>query len=146
MNERKVKRKYRWNALIYDRLVARPTQALRREAVAKLALRPGDRVLDLGCGTGLSLPLLWDAVGESGVVYGAELSPDMLARARERVDAAARRNVRLLEVNAESLELPEPVDGILCFFTHDILLSPTALPRAVGFLGPGGRVVTAGSE
>jgi len=144
MDERAVKRKYRRNAVIYDRLVARPTQALRREAVARLELRPGDRVLDLGCGTGLSLPLLWEAVGESGVVYGADVSPDMLARARERVDAAARRNVRLLEVNAEFLELPEPVHGILCFFTHDILLSPTAPPRAVGFLAAGGRVVAAG--
>jgi demethylmenaquinone methyltransferase/2-methoxy-6-polyprenyl-1,4-benzoquinol methylase len=144
MDERAVKRKSRWNAVIYDGLVARPTEALRREAVARLALRPGDRVVDLGCGTGLSLPLLWEAVGESGVIYGAELSPDMLARARERIDAAARRNVRLLEVNAELLQLPEAVHGILCFFTHDILLSPAALPRAMGFLAPGGRVVAAG--
>jgi len=144
MDERGVRRKYRRNALVYDRLVARPTEALRREAVARLGLRPGDRVLDLGCGTGLSLPLLWEAVGESGVVYGADVSPDMLARARERVEAAGRRNVRLLEVNAEFLELPEPVHGILCFFTHDILLSPTALPRAVGFLAAGGRVAAAG--
>jgi len=144
MDERAVKRKYRRNALIYDRLVARPTEALRREAVARLALRPGERVLDLGCGTGLSLPLLWEAVGEAGVVYGADLSADMLARARERVAAAARTNVRLLEANADRLELPEPVDGILCFFTHDILLSPSALPRAFGFLAAGGRVAAAG--
>lgn len=144
MDARKVRRKYRRNARIYDRLVTRPTEGLRREAVALLELRQGDRVLDLGCGTGLSLPLLWEAVGESGVVYGAELSPDMLARARERVDAAARANVRLLETDAELLDLPESVDGILCFFTHDILLSPTALPRALSFLAAGGRVVAAG--
>ena len=137
MDERAVRRKYRRNAVVYDRLVARPTEALRREAVARLELRPGDRG-----GTGLSLPLLWEAVGESGVVYGVELSPDMLARARERVEAAGRRNVRLLEVNAEFLQLPEPVHGILCFFSHDILLSPTALPRAVGFLAAGGRIVS----
>src|SRR5262249_46842103 len=138
------KRQYRWIARIYDPLVAQPTEALRREAVARLELRRGDRVLDLGCGTGLSLPLLWEAVGESGVVYGAEISPDMLARAGARVEAAGGANVRLLGVNAERFELPEPVAGILCFFTHDILLSATALPRAAGFLAPGGRVVAAG--
>ena len=87
MDERAIKRKYRLNAVVYDRLVARPMEALRREAAARLALCPSDHVLDLGCGTGLSLPLLWDAVGESGVVYGAELNPDMLARARERAHA-----------------------------------------------------------
>ena len=40
--------------------------------------------------------------------------------------------------------LPELVDAILCFFTHDILLSPTALPRTVRYLKPGGRTVAAG--
>ena len=40
MGERAVKLKYRRNAVIYDRLVARPTQALRREAVARRAIRP----------------------------------------------------------------------------------------------------------
>ena len=124
-------------------MIAGPTEDLRRAAVTRLALRPGKRVLDLGCGTGLSLPLLQAAVGEQGVVYGVELSPEMLARARSRVAEAGPRNVRLLEANAETFELPEPVHGILCFYTHDILFSPIAMPRAVGFLAPGGRVVAA---
>jgi demethylmenaquinone methyltransferase/2-methoxy-6-polyprenyl-1,4-benzoquinol methylase len=142
----KIKRKYRRNAPFYDRLIARPTDALRRAAVERLALGPGDRVLDLGCGTGLSLPLLREAVGERGVVYGVELSPDMLARARERVGAAGWRNVRLIEADAETFELPEQVQGVLCFYTHDILLSPTALPRAIALLAPDGRVVAAGAK
>lgn len=146
MDVEKIKRKYRRNARLYDRMIARPTEALRRAAVARLALRPGERVLDLGCGTGLSLPLLRDAVGDDGVVYGVELSPDMLARARTRVAGAGCCNVQLIEANAESFELPEPVHGILCFYTHDILVSPTALRRAIGFLAPEGRVVAAGAK
>lgn len=146
MDVAKIKRKYRLNARFYDRLIAAPTDALRRQAARRLALRPGDRVLDLGCGTGLSLPLLREAVGDAGVVYGVELSPEMLALACQKVQTAGWRNVHLIEANAETFEIDEPVDGVLCFYTHDIMLSATALPRAVGCLKPGGRLVAAGGK
>ena len=141
-----IKRKYRRNARFYDFLVAGRTEALRHAAVQRLALRPGDRALDLGCGTGLSLPLLREAVGGAGVVYGVELSPDMLVRARARVKAAGWSNVILIEANVETFELPEPVHAIQCFYTHDILLSPIAVPRALEWLVPGGAAVAAGAK
>ncbi|MFJ6938691.1 class I SAM-dependent methyltransferase [Streptomyces sp. NPDC101132] len=50
-------------------------------AVAEFGLRPGDRVLDAGCGTGRALTPLRRAVGPSGTVVGADLTPEMLARA-----------------------------------------------------------------
>ena len=50
-------------------------------AVAELGLREGDRVLDAGCGTGRALPPLRAAVGPSGVVLGADLTPAMLEAA-----------------------------------------------------------------
>ncbi|MET7365804.1 methyltransferase domain-containing protein [Streptomyces sp. NPDC005566] len=52
-------------------------------AVDTLGLRPGDAVLDAGCGTGRALPHLRDAVGPGGKVLGADLTPAML-------DAAVR--------------------------------------------------------
>lgn len=52
-------------------------------AVGALGLRPGDAVLDAGCGTGRALPHLRDAVGPGGTVLGADLTPAML-------DAAVR--------------------------------------------------------
>ncbi|MGW5371515.1 class I SAM-dependent methyltransferase [Streptomyces sp. NPDC004009] len=51
-------------------------------AVAELGLRPGDRVLDAGCGTGRALPPLRAAVGPAGVVAGVDLTPAMLQAAR----------------------------------------------------------------
>ncbi|MEU1117931.1 MULTISPECIES: methyltransferase domain-containing protein [unclassified Streptomyces] len=52
-----------------------------RAAVSELALRPGSSVLDAGCGTGRALPALREAVGPSGVVLGADLTPAMLEAA-----------------------------------------------------------------
>lgn len=62
-------------------------------AVAELGLRPGDRVLDAGCGTGRALPPLRDAVGAGGTVIGADLTPAMLAAA---VDAGRDGSARLV--------------------------------------------------
>ncbi|MFD7287178.1 class I SAM-dependent methyltransferase [Streptomyces sp. NPDC059863] len=56
-------------------------------AVADLGLRPGDAVLDAGCGTGRALPPLRDAVGARGAVLGVDLTPEML-------DAAVRAGRR----------------------------------------------------
>ena len=75
---------YRQHAGDYDASAQR-TMALRRRTIDRLALQPGDWVLDVGCGTGLSLPLLRDAVGPGGAVIGVEQSPDMLALACRRI-------------------------------------------------------------
>ncbi|WP_026057869.1 class I SAM-dependent methyltransferase [Streptomyces sp. SS] len=50
-------------------------------AVEELDLRPGDAVLDAGCGTGRALPPLRAAVGPTGTVLGVDLTPEMLEEA-----------------------------------------------------------------
>ena len=140
----RVQRRYRILARFYDLVAGPPTARARRQAVALLALRGGDAVLDLGCGTGLSLPLLVDAVGLGGRVVGAELSPEMLARARQKVESTGWQNAALVQANAEELDLGEQFDGILAFYTHDIMTSAVAIERAVAHLKPGGRFVAAG--
>ncbi|WBO67853.1 class I SAM-dependent methyltransferase [Streptomyces camelliae] len=95
-------------------------------AVDDLGLRPGDRVLDAGCGTGRALPPLRAAVGPSGVVLGADLTPEMLQAAvragRERDGWLLLADVAALPLRPQTLDavfaagliahLPNPVDNL----------------------------------
>ena len=79
-------------------------------AVAELGLREGARVLDAGCGTGRALPPLRAAVGPSGVVVGADLTPAMLQAA---VRAGRDRDGRLLLADVSALPLrSESLDAV----------------------------------
>ncbi|MET7474132.1 class I SAM-dependent methyltransferase [Streptomyces sp. NPDC005648] len=71
-------------------------------AVAELGLGEGDRVLDAGCGTGRALTPLRAAVGPSGVVVGADLTPAMLQAA---IRAGRDREGRLLLADVAALPL-----------------------------------------
>lgn len=135
--------KYRRHAARYDGTCG-PTWRIRERAIAALELKPGDRVLDVACGTGLSLPLLRACVGEAGHVFGFDHSTEMLARARDRVARAGWRNVTLIESAAQAVTLPQPVDALLFHYTHDILRSPVALARVLACARPGARVAVAG--
>ncbi|MFD3930371.1 class I SAM-dependent methyltransferase [Streptomyces sp. NPDC058614] len=77
-------------------------------AVAEIGLREGDRVLDAGCGTGRALPSLRAAVGPSGVVLGADLTPAMLQAAvragRDREGQLLLTDVAALPLRAQSLD------------------------------------------
>ena len=130
----RVKRKYRFNAPWYDAIVSLPTLRLRRKTVQRLALKPGDVVLDFGCGTGLSFKYLERGVGPEGRIIGVELSPNMLAKARGKMERHGWANITLIESNAGEVDLPESVDRVLCFYTHDIMNSPPAVERALGAL------------
>ncbi|MGW0585368.1 class I SAM-dependent methyltransferase [Streptomyces sp. NPDC002920] len=84
--------------------------AASRTAVAELGLHAGDRVLDAGCGTGRALTPLRAAVGPSGVVLGADLTPDMLEAAAR---AGRDRDGLLLLADVAALPLrPESLDAV----------------------------------
>ncbi|SOE77716.1 Methyltransferase domain-containing protein [Streptomyces sp. OV198] len=80
-------------------------------AIGELGLREGDRVLDAGCGTGRALPPLRAAVGPSGVVVAADLTPAMLAAA---VRSGRHRDGQLLLADVAALPLrTESLDAVL---------------------------------
>jgi demethylmenaquinone methyltransferase/2-methoxy-6-polyprenyl-1,4-benzoquinol methylase len=134
---------YRRRAALYDAELAL-FEPLRRRAIAALAAAPGETVLDLGCGTGLSLPLLRAGVGAQGRVIGIEQSPEMVAHARARVDAAGWRNVDLHECPVERAPPLPRADAVLLHFTHDVLQRADAVQRIIETAGPGTRIVACG--
>jgi len=118
----------------------------RRRAVSQLRLQPGDVVVDVGCGTGMSFEPIQAAIGPTGRLVGIEPSPEMLAAARARVVDAGWDNVTLLEARAEEAALPEPADAVLFAFTHDVVRSPEALANVLRQVRPGGRLAAAGPK
>lgn len=136
---------YRKRAGAYDLELA-AFEPIRRQAVARLELREGDTVLDVGCGTGLSFALIQRVIGPQGRIVGIEQSPDMLAKARARVARHAWSNVVLLNASADLATIPCQADGALFHFTHDILMNDDAIGNVVASLRPGARVVAAGLQ
>jgi ubiquinone/menaquinone biosynthesis C-methylase UbiE len=121
-------------------------ERMRRAAVRRLELRPGDHVLDVGCGTGGSFAYLVDAVGPTGHVTGVDLSDEMTAIAQERVSQAGWGNVDVVVSEATSAPLPPDVDGALFFLTHDLVRSPTVLDHVTSACRPGAHVVAFGGK
>jgi SAM-dependent methyltransferase len=118
-----------------------------------LAASPGDRVLDLGCGTGGSLAQAAPSVA-GGLLAGLDLSAAALARTAEAVGEAAAGMAEppgLLCVQADlraSLPLADGAfDRVLCHNVLEVLPDPDALvAEAIRVLRPGGRLVLAHSD
>jgi demethylmenaquinone methyltransferase/2-methoxy-6-polyprenyl-1,4-benzoquinol methylase len=95
--------------------------AYRERAVELLGLAKGDRVVELGCGTGRNFPLLERAIGPSGAIIAVDLSEAMLVRAAKRAARHGWSIVQLVRSDAATYEFPAPVDGVLSTYTLVIL-------------------------
>jgi ubiquinone/menaquinone biosynthesis C-methylase UbiE len=115
---------------------------LRKRAADRLNARPGDRVLEIGCGTGRNFPFLREAVGPTGKVYGVDLSGGMLRRARELCERKQWTNVELTQCDAAEYISSEPLDGIIFGLSYNTMPHHLAVLRhAWKQLRPGGRIV-----
>ena len=137
---------YTWFLSRRPNFMASRIHSLRKSAVEHLALQKGDRVLDVGCGTGASFPYLVQAVGSSGEVVGVEISPDMARQARKRVESHGWGNVRVLENAAQTVHLTDQFDGLLLFAAHEIVTSPDALDHLLTSLHEDAHVVAFGAK
>ncbi len=105
------------------------------------ALRPGERVLDVACGTGIVARLAAGRVGNTGTVAGLDLNPGMLAVARSVTPPDMA--IAWHEASAEAMPLPdESFDVVLCQFGFQFFPDkPAALREMRRVLAPGGRLV-----
>ncbi len=121
-------------------------QRYREHVVDALPLRPGQVVLDVGCGTGLCCGLLRDKVGPAGSVIGIEESPQMAAVAREHIASQGWDNVTVVQAPAEDAEIGVSADAALFCAVHDILQSPDALRNVLDSLRPDAWVAAGGGK
>jgi ubiquinone/menaquinone biosynthesis C-methylase UbiE len=122
----------------YDALVARLTADARRRSIAALGLRAGERVLVLGCGTGLDFCTLPTDVR----IVAGDLSPAMVDRARARaLRAEVIADVRVMDA-ARTGEPAASFDAAVLHLILAIVPDPRAvLAEAARVLRPGGRAV-----
>ncbi|MEW6428428.1 MAG: methyltransferase domain-containing protein [Thermodesulfobacteriota bacterium] len=137
-------------AWLYDPLVERMSfgreARFRQRTLAWMDIRPGQRILDVGCGTGSLTLKIGEALAGSGSVTGIDAAPRMIAIARKKA-AARGAAVRFETMAAERLDFGAAVfDTVVSsMFTHhiDTELKHRAFAGMYRVLRPGGLLVTA---
>jgi len=128
----------RW-APVYD-LVFGPVFRRGRNASIRVAERIGGRILEVGVGTGISLP----AYSRENRLYGVDISKPMLEKARRRVTALGLDNVEAIEVmDAEHLDFPDDAfDVVVAQYVVTAVPNPErALDEFARVVRPGGEIV-----
>jgi ubiquinone/menaquinone biosynthesis C-methylase UbiE len=129
-------------AQAYEVAARRYWEFLSTRTVERLALRPGDAVLDVACGTGPATVAAAQAVGPQGRVVAVDYAEGMLAIAREKVESLGLTNAEFVQADMTQLDLePDAFDAVICvlgiFFVEDVAAQTKLLWSLVR---PGGRL------
>jgi phosphatidylethanolamine/phosphatidyl-N-methylethanolamine N-methyltransferase len=126
-------------AKVYDFTFGPALHPGRMHAIQRMTIRPGDRILEVGVGTGINAGLY---PGDCSVV-GIDLSSSMLDKARERVWRKGLRHVRLLEMDAANLKFPDAIfDIVYAPYLISVVPDPVTVAREMRRVcRPGGRIV-----
>jgi ubiquinone/menaquinone biosynthesis C-methylase UbiE/uncharacterized protein YbaR (Trm112 family) len=130
----------RWGALLLFGVWEPRTRKL--DLIQPLELAPGDRVLEVGAGTGSNLPIIAKQIGEEGKLFALDLSPGMLAVARERLK---RKGIEAEFTLGNGAYLPykdDMFDAVLHFGGINTFGEKTkAIAEIVRVAKPGARIV-----
>lgn len=109
------------------------------------ACRPGEQIIDVGCGGGAVSREFAKRVGATGLVTGLDISPALVAEASRRAKSAGLANARFVTGDAATIALPAPlVDLVVSRFGVMFFSKPNdAFTHIRGFLKPGGRLAMA---
>jgi phosphatidylethanolamine/phosphatidyl-N-methylethanolamine N-methyltransferase len=124
LQKKQVQRAYELYAPVYDFIFDWIFAPGRAAAVKHLEVRPGDRVLEVGIGTGLNLPLYPPAVRLTGI----DISQEMLDKAVERVQTLTMPNVTLKVMDATAMDFgDDEFDKVLATYTISAVPDPVAV-------------------
>jgi demethylmenaquinone methyltransferase/2-methoxy-6-polyprenyl-1,4-benzoquinol methylase len=138
-------RAYAAGAASYDQRTDR-FMVFRRRVVDALDLRTGDLVVDVGCGTGLCMPLLQEKIGTEGFIIAIDESRSMLNIARARAERFGWSNVSFIMAPAAEVDLPVDADAALFCAVHDIVRRPHSVRNIVSQLRRGAHVAAGGGK
>jgi phosphatidylethanolamine/phosphatidyl-N-methylethanolamine N-methyltransferase len=126
-------------AAVYDYTFGPGLHRGRIQAIQRMGIKPGDRLLEVGVGTGINV-LLYPP--ESQVV-GIDFSAPMLEKARERVARRGVRGVRLLEMDAADMKFPDgSFDIVYAPYVISVVPDPVRVAREMyRVCRPGGKVI-----
>ncbi len=115
------------------------------EKILGAYVKPGDRVLDVGCGMGAFTLGLAELVGRKGLVYAADLQEQMLAGLQKRAERAGlMERIQLHLSSPDQIGVSEPVDFALAFWmVHEVRRPEGFLRQIYDLLKPGGRLLIA---
>ena len=133
--------------LKFLRLIGYRTEAWRQIMVDSLELQPGNTVVDLCCGTGLSFPYLHKTVGLEGLIIGVDISKGMLEQAEKRVKHFGWKNIELVHADLAQYEFPEGADAMLSAGAFGYIPEYDALVKRIyDALPQGGRFAELGGK
>jgi phosphatidylethanolamine/phosphatidyl-N-methylethanolamine N-methyltransferase len=134
-----VNRVYENLAWFYDFTFGPALHPGRVDSIQRMAIKPGDRVLEVGVGTGINAVLY----PRDCTVTGVDLSSSMLEKAHERIARKGVRNVRLLEMDAADLKFADDsFDIVYAPYVISVVPDPVAVTREMRRVcRPGGRII-----
>ncbi len=138
---RKRAKRYNISANLYYLIGFREAK-YRKMAISQLALKPGDSVVELGCGTGLNFGYVLKHIGKTGQLIGVDLTDAMLQQAELKIESNGWQNVRLVQSDAATYSIPSNINGVFSSFALTLVPEyQTIIEQAWQSLDKGGRLV-----